>query len=395
MRATKEAYGWPEDSSFLVPPEVREHMQETLTRGKQLEAEWKNLFARYREEEPERSRQFKAALAGDLHEGWEQVLPRFETTDGPMATRSASGKVINSFAGRLPWIVSGSADLAPSNKNLITDSKYISKDDYGQRNIAWGIREHLMCADSSGLVVHEGVRPFAANFFVFTYYARPAIRLASLMRLPVIYVMTHDSIGVGEDGPTHQPVEHLASLRAVPNLTLIRPADANETAYAWRVALENREGPTMLVLSRQKLPVLDRQKLAAAEGVLKGGYILRPEKGSRPDIILIATGSEVSLALESADQLNEEGIDACVVSLPSWELFRTQSQEYRDTILPPKVTARLAIEAGATTGWRKWVGDKGDIIGIDRFGASAPAGELFRQFGFTVEDVVERAKRLL
>jgi transketolase len=312
-----------------------------------------------------------------------------------MATRVASGKVLTSFSDKIPWLLGGSADLAPSTKTLIGDSTYFAKGNYERRNIAWGVREHAMVACCSGMALHGGIRPYAATFFIFTDYARPAIRLSALMELPVIYVMTHDSIGLGEDGPTHQPIEQLASLRAMPIICVIRPADANEVAFAWRAAMEHTGGPTMLVLTRQGLPILDRSKVAGAEGLLKGGYILSKEKGGAPDIILMASGSEVQLIFAAQEMLFSDGIDARVVSMPCWEFFVEQSQEYRDEVLPPEVKARLAVEAGVPQGWHQWVGDGGDIIGITRFGASAPAKENFKQYGFTVENVVQRAKKLV
>jgi transketolase len=290
--------------------------------------------------------------------------------------------------------VGGSGDLSPSTKTLIDDSGYFEAGQYRNRNIAWGIREMGMCACSSGMALHGGIRPYAATFFIFTDYARPAIRLTCLMKLPVIYVMTHYSIGLGEDGPTHQPVEHLASLRAMPNMCVIRPADANETSWAWKAAIQRTDGPTMLVLTRQKLPVLDRSKLNAADGVLKGAYILSKENKDLPDIILIASGSEVQLILAAQEKLQQENIATRVVSMPSWELFEKQSEDYRNKVLPKQVTGRLAVEAGAPLGWCKWTGNAGAVIGIACFGASAPAAENFKHYGFTVENIVERAKEL-
>jgi transketolase len=312
-----------------------------------------------------------------------------------MATRAASGKVLNGFAAQVPWLMGGSADLAPSTKTLIQGADYLGRDRLTQRNVAWGVREHLMCACCSGMALHGGVRPYAATFLIFTDYARPAIRLAALMGLPVVYVMTHDSIGVGEDGPTHQPVEHLAALRVIPNLCVIRPGDANETAFAWRAAMSRTKGPTMLILTRQGLPILDRSRFAGAEGTLRGAYILSREKGARPDVVLIATGSEVPLVLVAQERLFNENIDARVVSMPSWELFAEQSPDYQDDVIPRAVGARLAVEAGSPQGWREWVGDLGDIVGITTFGASAPAKENFTHYGFTVENIMDRARKLV
>ena len=395
VKLTKKVYGWPADKTFLVPEEVLAHMNQALGRGERMEKEWEENFSAYQQAYPELAERLQRALKRELPPGWDDDIPTFTSSDGPMATRVASGKVLNSFAPKLPWLLGGSADLAPSTKTLIDDATYFSKEHYEKRNIAWGVREHAMAACCSGMALHGVIRPYAATFFIFTDYARPAIRLAALMELPVIYVMTHDSIGVGEDGPTHQPIEHLASLRAMPHLYVIRPADANEVAYAWRAAMERTDGPTMLVLTRQGLPIFDRNKMNKAAELYKGGYTLSKEKGSKADIILMASGSEVSLIVEAQETLAKEGTDARVVSMPCWELFSVQSQEYRDQVLPPEVKARLAVEAGAPLGWHQWVGDGGDIIGISKFGASAPAKENFKQYGFTVENVVQRAKNLV
>ena len=395
VRLTKRAYGWPEDAQFFVPERALQHMRQAVERGRRLEEEWNALFAAYRKAYPELAAQLEAALKGDLPEGWDGDIPTFKPEDGPIATRSAAGKIENAIAKRVPWLIGGSADLSPSTRTLIAGSGYMSRGQYGNRNIAWGVREHNMCAAASGLALHGGLRPFAATFFVFTDYARPAIRLAAMGKLPVIYIMTHDSIGLGEDGPTHQPIEHLASLRAMPGMCLIRPADANETAWAWRAAMLRQDGPTMLVLSRQNLPVLDQAKVASAEGVLRGAYVLAKEKGTRPDVILMASGSEVHLALAAQAKLAEAGVDARVVSMPSWELFEQQPQEYRDEVLPPAVRARLAVEAASPFGWERWVGDSGDVLGINQFGASAPAAVVFERYGFTVDNVVERARKLV
>lgn len=395
VKLTKRVYGWPENETFLVPDMALDHMGKVAERGEKLEEAWNEKFAVYQEAYPDLAAQLQTSLDGGLPSGWDDDIPNFTPDDGPMATRVASGKVLNSFADKVPWLLGGSADLAPSTKTLIGDSTYFVKGNYEKRNIAWGVREHTMAACCSGMALHGGIRPYAATFFIFTDYARPAIRLAALMELPVIYVMTHDSIGVGEDGPTHQPIEHLASLRAMPNLCVIRPGDANEVAFAWRAAMTCNDCPTMLVLTRQGLPIFDRGKFAGAEGLLKGGYVLSKEKGATPDIILMASGSEVQLIMAAQESLATDGIDARVVSMPCWEFFMEQSQEYRDEVLPPQVKARLAVEAGVPLGWRQWVGDEGDIIAITKFGASAPASENFKQYGFTVENVVKRAKRLV
>ena len=394
VRLTKQAYGWPDDQPFFVPEDVREEMLAVRDRGEQQEAAWSELMKGYRRDHPELAQQFEAALAGLLPEGWDSGFPLFTPADGPMATRAASGTILNAVAREVPWLIGGSADLAPSTKTLIAGSPYLSRDDYTGRNIAWGVREHAMCSCANGLALHGGIRTYASTFFIFTDYARPAIRLAALMKLPVIYLMTHDSLGVGEDGPTHQPVEQLASLRAIPGMIVIRPADATETAYAWRIAM-SRPGPTLLALTRQNLPVLDRSTLGAVDGVPCGAYILAREQGESPELILIATGSEVHMALSVRERLSEEGVDARVVSMPSWELFRKQPEEYRRMVLPPTVKRRLALEAGSPQGWHEWVGDSGAVVGVTRFGASAPAGTLFVQYGFSVENVVSKARELL
>jgi transketolase len=393
VRAAKRFYGWPPEAKFLVPEAALAHMREMRERGARLEAEWKEEVAAYRMAYPELAAQFEAALQGGAPPGWDAQMPVFAAQDGPMATRAASGKVLNSIADKLPWLMGGSGDLAPSTDTLIAGEGDFARGGYQHRNLHWGIREHVMCAASSGMALHGGIRPYAATFLIFTDYARPAIRVAALMGLPVIYLMTHDSIGLGEDGPTHQPVEHLASLRAMPNLHVIRPADANETAHAWRAAVERLDGPTLIVLSRQKLPIFDRAARGSAEGVRRGAYVLAKEHGDRPDIILIASGSEVQLVVEAQGKLAAQGINARVVSMPCAELFRAQDAAYRDAVLPPSVEARVAVEAGATFGWCEWV-PRGAVIGLDRFGASAPGQENFAHLGFTVDNVVETARRI-
>ncbi len=395
VRLTKEAYGWPAESKFLVPDRVRSHMAEVGERGSRLEAEWNERVERYAVEYPDEAAALRRALANELIDGWDAALPRFHAADGPMATRSVSGKALNALSGAVTTLVGGSADLAGSNNTQIESSGYVSPGDWGQRNVHWGIREHAMCAACSGMSLHGGIRPYAATFLVFTDYARPAIRLAALMGQPVIYVMTHDSIGLGEDGPTHQPIEHLAALRAIPGLRVIRPADANETVEAWRVAVSRTDGPTLLALTRQKVPVLSADDHVASDALARGAYVLADSPNGRPDLILIATGSEVAPALEAREKLVQQGARVRVVSMPSWELFREQEAAYRDAVLPPDVTARISIEAGCTQGWREWIGDRGIAIGIDRFGASAPAAELFDHFGFDVPAIVAAALRLL
>jgi transketolase len=395
VRLTKRAYDWPEDEHFYVPQEVLDHTRQSVDRGRALEATWNQQFADYRQQNEDLARLFEASLHGDLPVDWAVDIPEFTVDKSPMATRDAGGKMLNAIARKVPWLMGGSGDLAPSTKTLIEGSGYLGAGQYQNRNIAWGVREHAMCGCSSGMALHGGIRPYAATFFIFTDYARPAIRLAAMMELPIIYIMTHDSIGLGEDGPTHQPVEHLASFRAMPHLCVIRPADANETAWAWRAAMRRNKGPTMLLLTRQKVPIFDRTSLGSAEGLLQGAYILSREQAERPDVILIASGSEVQLILQAQPELEKQGIHARVVSMPSWELFDQQDESYRNEILPPEVTARLAVEAGAALGWCKYVTDHGGTITINKFGASAPAKDLFQHYGFTVENIVDHAGRLV
>ena len=395
VKLVKKFYGWSEDKFFWVPDEVKSHMNIAIEKGKTLEEKWNKKFGDYNKAYPDLAKQLNDFLQQVLPEGWDNEIPFYKPSDGPKATREVSAGVINAVAAHLPWLMGGSADLEPSTKTLIKSSGYFEKGKYGNRNMDWGIREHVMCAASSGMSVHGGIRPYAATFFIFTDYARPAIRLACIMQLPVIYVMTHDSIGLGEDGTTHQPVEQLASFRAMPGMCLIRPADANEAAYAWRAAIQNTKGPTMLVLSRQKLPVFDRNILTSVDGVIKGAYVLSKEQGSKPDIILIATGSEVQLVLEAQHELTKDSIDARVVSMPSWDLFRMQKQEYRDKVLPAGIKARLAVEAASPQGWCEWVGDQGKVIGISEFGSSAPYKEIYEHYGITVKNIISTAKKML
>lgn len=395
VRLTKRNYGWPPDAKFLVPDRVLDHMRSAVSRGEALEGKWQQRLAAYRTAHPDLARRFEEALAGAPPAQWHEAIPVFEPDSQGVATRKASGKVLNSVAGQIPWLIGGAGDLAPSTDTLIEDSVDFSAHERAGRNLHFGVREHVMCAAASGMALHGGVRPYVSSFLIFSDYARPAIRLAAMMRLPVIYVMTHDSIGLGEDGPTHQPVEQLASLRAMPNLCVIRPADANETAYAWRAAVERMDGPTMLVLTRQAVPVFDRERYADAAGALKGGYALSKEPSAALDLILIATGSEVQLALGAQRELLAAGHAVRVVSLPSWELFRNQPRSYRDEVLPPKVTARISVEAASPQGWLEWVGGGGDVIGIEGFGASAPGAVNFEHYGFTIENVKEKAMQLM
>jgi len=392
-RATKAAYGWPEDASFLVPEEVRKRCREVAARGAGARRAWQEEAAAWAEGEPELATEWQRRLERRLPEDWADALPDFE--DGSkIATRAASGKVLNAIAAGLPELVGGSADLAPSNKTLISDHGDLAADSPGNRNLRFGIREHVMGAILNGMALHGGLRPYGGTFLVFSDYMRPAIRLAALMEQPAIYVFTHDSVWVGEDGPTHQPVEHIMALRSIPGLVVLRPADANETAFAWKVALERTTGPTALLLSRQGLPVLETARVGGAAGVARGAYVLLEEGGDLPAVVLVATGGEVSLAVSAAAELKKRGIAARVVSMPSWELFAEQPEEYRQRVLPHSIP-RLAVEAGVTLGWRDIVGDRGDVIGIDGFGASAPGAEVAARLGLTVEAVVEKAVELV
>jgi transketolase len=406
IKLTKKFYGWPEDAQFLVPDDVKAHMLTAVDKGRQEEEDWNKMVSGYRNKYADLASQLGSYISQELPDGWDKNLPAYRPADGPKATRSVSADFINGVAAELPWLMGGSGDLEPSTETMIKSSKYFEKGQYENRNIAWGIREHVMCAASSGMMLHGGVRPFAATFFIFTDYCRPAIRLACIMKLPVIYVMTHDSIGLGEDGTTHQPIEQLASFRAMHNMSLIRPADANEAIQAWTTAIKRTDGPTMLVLSRQKLPIFDRNVVALADGLAKGAYVLSAEQVlmhyrqadqeaiAPPDTILIATGSEVQLILEAQAQLLKSDINVRVVSMPSWDLFRQQPKEYRDQVLPPAVKLRLAIEAGSPQGWEEWVGEEGKVIGINRFGESAPAEEIYKHLGLTVENVVSAVKKM-
>ncbi len=392
---TKAAYGWPVDAQFLVPEEVRTHFGRCVERGAQLHAEWDGRRTAYARALPDLAAEWRAALAGELPAGWERALPAFKPEDGSLATRSWSQRVINAIAPALTTLVGGSADLAPSTNTLIKGGGDLEAGSPGARNMHFGIREHAMCGVLNGMALHRGVRPYGATFLVFSDYMRPSLRLAALMRLPVIVVFTHDSVGLGEDGPTHQPIEQLAALRAIPGMTVIRPADGPETAAAWRAALLHGDGPTLLVLSRQKVPAIDRTRFAPADGLLRGAYVLAEASGGKPRLLLLATGSEVGLVLAAREQLEKDGTPTRVVSMPSLEIFARQDAEYRDAVLPPAVRARLAVEAAAGFGWHRWVGTAGDVVSIEHFGASAPYERIFKEFGFTAENVVSRARAVL
>jgi transketolase len=390
VRRTKEAMGYPTDDPFFVPDEALAHFRRALESGEAAQTEWENLFARYEDAYPELAAEWKRRMAGELPQNWEESVPRFAPEDGPIATRAAGGKVMAAIAPALPELVGGSADLHPSTKTYLSAYPAVQKGEYGARNLHFGVREHGMGGILNGMALHGGFRPYGSTFLVFLDYMRPSVRLASIMRLPVIYVYTHDSIFVGEDGPTHQPVEHAASLRIMPGMTAIRPADANETAAGWRFIIEYRGGPVALLLSRQKLPILHG---VDAAGVSRGAYVIAD--APEPDVILIASGSEVAPALGARELLADDGVAARVVSMPSWELFECQTQAYRDSILPPGLEARVAIEAGVSTGWERYVGTEGEIIALDRFGASAPYGVLAEEFGFTAEAIAARVSAYL
>jgi transketolase len=397
IRLAKRHYGWPEDAKFLVPDGVRQHFEAGIgARGQALRDAWMAKFNEYKKQYPELAELGYRMLRRELPEGWDQGLPVFAADPKGMATRDASGKVLNVLANNVPWLLGGSADLGPSCKTRLTfeGAGDFSAENYGGRNLHFGIREHAMGAILNGLSLSK-IRPFGSGFLIFSDYGRPAIRLSALMEIPVIHIFTHDSIGVGEDGPTHQPVEHLASLRAIPGLVTLRPGDANEVVEAYRYIMQLHHEPAVLVLSRQAVPTLDRSKYAPASGLARGAYVLADSPGGNPEVILIASGSEVSLAVQAHEKLVVEGIRSRVVSMPSWEIFDHQPQEYRDSVLPPSVTARVAVEQGSTFGWERYVGLSGRVIGMKTFGASAPLKELQRKFGFEPEQVASAAKELL
>jgi transketolase len=396
LDGAKDRLGWPKEPRFLVPDDVRAHFREALGAGQKLEAEWQARLAAYRSAFPEQAAGLERRLAGRLPEGWESALPSFPPDDKGMATRIASSKALNALAGRLPELLGGSADLAPSTKTWLEGTPPFQAGSPEGRNFHFGVREHAMGAVVNGMAVHGGLIPFGATFLVFSDYMRTPIRLSALSGYPSIWVFTHDSIGVGEDGPTHQPVEHLAALRAIPGLVVLRPADANETAAAWKAAIRRRDGPTLLALTRQDVPTLDRSAFAPADGLERGAYVLADlGNGRKPQLILMASGSEVALIVAAGRKLAEEGLRVRLVSFPSWELFAAQGPEYRESILPRSVRARLAAEAGVSQGWERWVGDGGAVLAVDRFGASAPVGTVLRELGFAVEKVVEAASRLM
>jgi transketolase len=399
VKETKRTLDWPENKSFFIPKEVLAHFRTAVKNGARLEKEWEAAIKRYTKEFPELGETLRDTRSGRLPEGWEKSLPKFENVEAK-ATRAYSGEVINAIADKIPQLFGGSADLTPSNNTYIKSSADFQANRYANRNIHFGIREHAMGSTMNGMALYGSVIPFGGTFQTFSDYMRPAIRLAALSHIQVLFVFTHDSIGLGEDGPTHQSVEHLAALRAIPNLAVIRPADAHEVREAWRAALNRTNGPTAFALSRQKVALIDRKKFADAKGLHKGAYILaeaEDREGSKadPQLILIATGSEVGLAMEAREKLNKSGTPTRVVSMPCWEFFDEQSSRYKESVLPANVSARLAIEAGVSLGWAKYVGNDGDTLTVDRFGASAPAEDVFRDYGFTVENLVRKARKLI
>ncbi|WP_226670403.1 transketolase [Metabacillus litoralis] len=395
IKLTKEAYNWTFEEDFHVPSEVYDHFNKTVKEaGANKEKEWNELVEAYGKEFPELATQFKHAVSGELPEGWDKDIPVYEEGSS-LASRASSGEVLNGIAKNLPSFFGGSADLAGSNKTTISNAGDFTSDNYGGRNIWFGVREFAMGAALNGMALHGGLHAFAGTFFVFSDYLRPAIRLAALMNLPVTYVFTHDSIAVGEDGPTHEPIEQLPSLRAMPNLSVVRPADGNETAAAWKSAIESTATPTALVLTRQNLKTIKNTKDTAYEGVKKGAYVISPASKETADVLLLASGSEVGLAVEAQQALSQEGIDAAVVSMPAWNRFEAQSDEYKRSVLPKEVKKRLAIEMASPLGWDRYTGDEGDILAINTFGASAPEQRILAEYGFTVENVVARVKKLI
>ncbi|MGE5217023.1 MAG: transketolase [Chloroflexota bacterium] len=410
VKATKQNLGWPVEPPFFVPDHALALFREAVAKGEQAESEWQRRFHTYAEKFPDLAKELEQMMGGKLPAGWDASVPDFPADAKGIATRAASGKILNVIAAKVPTLIGGSADLNPSTFTVLTklgdfespERKFTDRQgaagggwDYAGRNIHFGVREHGMGAALNGMAVHGGVIPYGSTFLIFSDYLRPSIRLAALMELGVVYVFTHDSIGVGEDGPTHQPIEQLAALRAIPHLVVIRPGDANETVAAWRVAIESRTRPVALVLTRQNVPTLDRSRFAAAEGLRRGAYVLADAPGGKPDLILIGTGSELSLVVAAREKLAEQKINARVVSMPSWELFDEQPPAYREEVLPRDVRTRLAVEAALPQGWHRYVGDGGDVVAIERFGASAPGNIVMEKFGFTVDNVIARAVALL
>ena len=397
LKKTKENLGWPKEPSFYIPDKAREHFRHAITKGEKLENEWNTDFQKYTRAFPDLARELKTSLNGELPADWEDGLSTLVPENESLATREASGKIMQGLAKNIPFFLGGSADLASSNNTTLQGYGDVTCDAFPEnaRTLHFGVREHAMGAILNGLALSKTIIPFGGTFLIFSDYMRPAIRLAAIMKLRVIYILTHDSIGQGEDGTTHQPVEHLASLRAMPNMTVIRPADGAETIEAWKYAVSHRDGPTSLIFTRQKLPTIDRQKYASASGALKGGYILKRESENEAQLIIIATGSEVSISLSAAEILEEQGVLTRVVSMPSWELFEKQDIAYRESVLPPQVTRRLSIEAASSFGWERYVGADGTSLAIDTFGASAPGTTMMEKFGFSADNIVVKARELL
>ena len=395
LAGAKQKLGWPAEPDFYIPDEVLAHFRQALPNGRKLESEWVEKMGAYHKAFPEPAVELERRLKGELPAGWEKSLPSFPADPKGIATRAASGKAINALAPILPELMGGSADLTPSNNTWIETSKDFQPGQYDGRYLRFGVREHGMGAVVNGLAVHGGIIPYGATFLVFSDYMRGALRLSALSHYPSIWIYTHDSIGLGEDGPTHQPVEHLAALRAIPNLTVIRPMDANETVYAWQAAIARRKGPTALLLTRQAVPVIDREVYASAGGLLKGAYVLKDLGKGQPRLILMSTGSEVQLILAAGLELEKQGIPTRLVSFPSWELFEEQAPEYQKQVLPPEIPLRVAVEAGIAQGWERWVGGQGRILSIEKYGASAPYKTIFEQYGLTSARLIELANELL
>ncbi len=395
VRLTKENLGWDPDKHFYVPDEVKQHYEEAIQRGREWNSEWKQSLSVYRDVYKEEAAEFDRVVSGDLPDGWDKDLPVFPADSKGMATRKASGKVLNVLRDKVPNLIGGSADLTPSNNTYMEGTEEVDAYKYGGRYVHYGVREHAMSAALNGITLHGGVIAYGGTFLIFSDYARPAVRIAALCEIPTIFVYTHDSIGLGEDGPTHQPIEHLMALRAIPHLHVVRPADANETTFAWKHALQRKDGPTALIFTRQSLPIYEQTGNGAAAELDKGAYILQDATNGDPKVILLATGSEVSIAMEAWQKLNDAGIPARVVSMPCWKLFEAQDKSYRDKVLPPDVKARISIEAGATLGWYKWIGENGVAIGLDHFGASAPYKEIYEGFGITADRTVKAARELM
>jgi transketolase len=395
IQKTKENLGWEYEEKFHIPDEVLAHFREAKENGAAARKKWEQLFEEYSEDFAEEAQQFESAVARDLPANFESFLPEFEADDEGLATRASSGTVLKSLTVNIPQLMGGSADLTGSNKTWMDEEGIFGSENYAGRNIHFGVREHAMGAALNGMALHKGVIPFGGTFLIFSDYCRPAIRIAALSHIPSVFVFTHDSIGLGGDGPTHQPVEHLASLRAMPNALVLRPADANEVAWAWKAAIEYTDGPALLALTRQNVPTFARDEENTASNTTKGAYTLADSEKDQPDAILLGTGSEVHLAVEAQSKLKEQGIDARVVSMPSWELFRAQDEAYKQQVLPKEVTARVSIEAAATFGWNEWVGHEGTAIGVDRFGASAPYKQIFEKYDLTVDRIVEEAQNLV